>query len=503
MRSQLSTLALLCHAAATGATSVLLSNASSIITFDAKTEALAVLRHGSVLVDGDQIAGLYEGAALNHVRNDTEVVDCTGKIISPGFIDTHRHGWQTAFKTIGSNTSLAEYFLRYGEYVAGQFFTPEDVYVGQLAGLYEALNAGTTTNLDHAHHTWSNKTSEAGLKATLDSGARVVWGYTFHNVTNFTMSEQTANFRDIMASFPSNNTLVTPAMAYDHWASNPYGKDTQNIMALAREYNVSAMTTHYLGGPWDNANSPELFQTLGFLNGSIPCVFSHASFATAMDAKLLRETNQYIANTPESEMHYGHTHEHSYDMQDQMALGVDTFFTYSTDMPTQARLWLQSARYQSYNQIMSQWEIPPYNPMSVNQAFLMATRKGALALRRPDLGIIAEGAKADLLVYDGRSPGMLGWVDPVAAVLLHANAGDLEHVLVGGTFKKRHGKLTVPDYGAVQDRFLASALKIQKAFRDTPYPAMQGDFSSGFPYVSAREADVKREDGTGYGELFV
>lgn len=331
----------------------------------------------------------------------------------------------------------------------------------------------------------------------------MVWGYTFHNVSNFTVPEQMANFRDLMASFPSNNTLITPAMAYDHWASNPYGKDTQAIMALAREYNVSAMTAHYLGGPWDNANSPELLHTLGFLNHSIPVVFSHASFATAMDAKLLRETNQYIANTPESEMHYGHTHEHSYDIQDQMALGVDTFFTYSTDVPTQARIWLQSARYQSYNQIMSQWEIPPYDPMSVNQAFLMATRKGALALRRPDLGIIAEGAKADLLVYDGRSPGMLGWVDPVAAVLLHANVGDLEHVLVGGEFKKRDGKLTVPDYGAIQDRFLESALKIQAAFRETPYPVMEGNFGSGFPYIPAREADINRGNGTGYGELFV
>lgn len=137
MRPQLSTLALLCHAAATGATSVLLSNASAIITFDAKTEALSVLRHSSVLVNGDRIDGLYEGAAPNSLPNDTDVVDCTGKIISPGFIDTHRHGWQTAFKTIGSNTSLAEYFLRYGEYVANSYFTPEDVYIGQLAGLYE------------------------------------------------------------------------------------------------------------------------------------------------------------------------------------------------------------------------------------------------------------------------------------------------------------------------------------------------------------------------------
>lgn len=137
MRPQLGVLALLCQAGGTGAASVLLSNASAVITFDIKTEALSVLRHGSVLVDGDRIAGLYEGAAPNGLPNNTEVVDCAGKIISPGFIDTHRHGWQTAFKTIGSNTSLAEYFLRYGEYVAGSYFTPEDVYIGQLAGLYE------------------------------------------------------------------------------------------------------------------------------------------------------------------------------------------------------------------------------------------------------------------------------------------------------------------------------------------------------------------------------
>ena len=139
MRSQLSTLALLCHAATTSAAPVLLSNASAIITFDTETEALSILRHGSVLVDGDRIAGLYEGAAPKSLPNDTEVVDCAGKIISPGFIDTHRHGWQTAFKTIASNTSLAEYFLRYGEYVAGTYFTPEDVYIGQLAGLYEGM----------------------------------------------------------------------------------------------------------------------------------------------------------------------------------------------------------------------------------------------------------------------------------------------------------------------------------------------------------------------------
>ena len=75
--------------------------------------------------------------------------------------------------------------------------------------------------------------------------------------------------------------------------------------------------------------------------------------------------------------------------------------------------------------------------MSVNQAFLLATRNGGLALKRPDLGVIAPGAKADIVVFKGDSPNMIGWVDPVAAVILHSNVGDVEHVLVNGQFKKK------------------------------------------------------------------
>ncbi|KAK8037786.1 hypothetical protein PG991_001132 [Apiospora marii] len=482
--------------AAAQASSVLLSG-GTIIAFDQASEALNVVRDGSVLIQDDRIAGVYEkGAAIPAAADNAthEVVDCTGKIISPGFVDTHRHGWQTGFKTIASNTSLAEYFNRFGEFVAGDHMTADDVYIGQLAGLYEALNAGTTTSLDHAHHTWSNETSRAGLQASVDSGARVFWAYAFHNVTNFGVPEQLANFRQVLEDVPTKDTLVTPAMAYDSFYANPYGQETVDVMALAREYNISAMTAHYLGGPWSTNNSPELLHELGFLNDTIPVVFSHGSFMTEKDAELLHSCNQYISNTPESEMHYGHSHEPSihYGVQDQMALGVDTFFTYSTDMATQARIWLQHARYALYL-----------------DAFLLATRAGGQALRRDDIGVIAEGAVADLLVYDGRTPSLLGWVDPVAAVILHANAGDLEHVLVGGKFAKRDGKLTAQNYAKVQDKLLESALRIQATWRDLPIPAMDGKFpSSGAPYVRAQEVNIMKgvaaaEAGNdGYGVKF-
>jgi len=45
--------------------------------------------------------------------------------------------------------------------------------------------------------------------------------------------------------------------------------------------------------------------------------------------------------------------------------------------------------------------------MSVEQAFLLATRHSGLSLRRDDLSVVAEGAKADLVFWDGTSPAML------------------------------------------------------------------------------------------------
>lgn len=232
-------------------------------------------------------------------------------------------------------------------------------------------------------------------------------------------------------------------------------------------------------------------------------VFSHAMGITPVGASILRSTNQFISITPESEMHYGHGHPNAHMIQDQAALGVDTFLTFSTDLITQARIWLQRTRSRLYDRVLERWQIPANNPMSVNQAFLMATRQGALALRRPDLGVIRVGAKADLVVFNGRSPGMLGWRDPVAAVILHANVGDIAHVLVDGKFRKRDGKLTFDGYDAVADRLLASAERIQKAIVDRPDPVIEGRHWGLSEYGHAEVVNACHGSSTGYGKQFL
>lgn len=270
---------------------------------------------------------------------------------------------------------------------------------------------------------------------------------------------------------------------------------------LPRKHNVSLVTTHANGGVYGSANFPSVLGTLGFLNQSIPLIFAHASYLSVDDAQLLRQYNHYISTTPESEMHYGHLHPNAHLILDQSSLGVDTHLTFSTDILTQARLWLQSVRKILYAEVVERSRIPSSNPMSVNQAFLLATRSGGLAMGRPDLGVLTVGAKADILVWNGRSPSLLGWRDPVAAVMLHTNVGDIKHVMVNGNLVKMDGALTAKGYPSVQERFLKSAERIQDAWVEIAPPVLQGQADNGVFYEQPAEADIQGGEGTGYGAL--
>ncbi|KAH6685733.1 hypothetical protein F5X68DRAFT_240956 [Plectosphaerella plurivora] len=500
-KMHLSTAALLPALLATANASILFQG-GTIIAFNGETQGLHVIRNGSVLVEDDRITGIFESAPRN-ISVNTEVIDATDKIITPGFIDTHRHGWQTVFKTMASNTTLIEFFGRYSSYVAPFFWSATDVYDSQLAGLYEALNAGVTTSLDHATHTWSKEASDAGLQACIDSGARVFWGFTFANISGLvTVEDLYPIFRDMAAKEGLKGSPTTLGIAYDGWGPNPNVPEINNIMVLAEEVNASVITTHSLQGPWGYSNSPEDIHALNYLNISTPIVFSHASFLTSTGADLLRATNQYISITPESEMHYGQTHPVSHLIQDQASLGIDTHITFSTDILTQARIWLQAVRSKRYTDVLNRWKLPGTNPMSVEQAFLLATRNGALALRRGDLGVISVGAKADLLMWDGTSPAMLGWVDPVAAVILHAGVGDIEAVLVDGKWAKRGGKLVNPGWPEARRRFLETARRLQAVWRDMPLPELPAEFN-GHEVVHPDRADVLRGKSDGYGNSYI
>ena len=109
-------------------------------------DAIGDIRGGDVLIDGDQIVevgrGIEAGAA--------EVIEAANFIVSPGMINMHMHTWQTGLRGVIADWTMMEY----GQLMhatAVPHFTPEDVYLADLAGALEQIHAGTTTLFDWHH----------------------------------------------------------------------------------------------------------------------------------------------------------------------------------------------------------------------------------------------------------------------------------------------------------------------------------------------------------------
>ncbi|KAM0231973.1 hypothetical protein ACHAP5_010906 [Fusarium lateritium] len=470
----------------------------TIITINEDTQVPLVLHNASLLVTDDRIAAISRNGNLS-IPAGTERVDATNDIISPGFIDTHRHVWQTVQRTLGSNSSLSVYLSHWSSQ-AVRIYDPEIMYDSQLQGLCEALDAGVTTIVDNASGMFSRDIGDAAIRATIDSGIRSVVAYSINRVLeNFTFEEQIQHFRDIIESDRLAGTQVSMGISYEFFDTGSE-EDIQTIIDLARSSNISVLETHFVGGSLGTNNSPSRLVQLGILNDTYPIIFIHATGVTPTDAMHLRSADQYISLAPEFDMHHGKGQSNPALVQDQASLGVGSHYSTSGDLVTQARIWLQSVRYRIFSRKLDEFKIPTNNPMSTNQAFLLGTRSGGRALRRPDLGVIRVGAKADIAVFNGLARGIVGWKDPVAAIILHSQVSSVKHVLVDDQWVKRDGVLRCASNGVeFQAGFLQSIRRVQEFWDTVPLPLFEGRSpSTGAIYEAVEQVDVVNGPGTGY-----
>jgi cytosine/adenosine deaminase-related metal-dependent hydrolase len=84
---------------------ILLKN-GTVLVHDVKTNVIPTVT--SVLIEDGKIVEVADDIEPSGA---VEVVDCTNKIISPGFIDTHHHGWQTQLKGRHANEQLLAYMV--------------------------------------------------------------------------------------------------------------------------------------------------------------------------------------------------------------------------------------------------------------------------------------------------------------------------------------------------------------------------------------------------------
>jgi 5-methylthioadenosine/S-adenosylhomocysteine deaminase len=142
---------------------ILIRNAV-IMTMNAKDDIFT----GDVLIEGNRIMQLGEG--LEAVDAD-RVIDAGGKVLLPGFVQTHIHLCQTLFRGRADDLSLIEW-LKEKIWPLEAAHSEDSVYYSAMLGIGELIRSGTTTILDMetVHYT------ESAFQAIKESGIRALSG---------------------------------------------------------------------------------------------------------------------------------------------------------------------------------------------------------------------------------------------------------------------------------------------------------------------------------------
>ncbi|KAG8857649.1 hypothetical protein FRB96_005667 [Tulasnella sp. 330] len=364
------------------------------------------------------------------------IIDATNKLICPGFVDTHRHVWEAAYKWMGDWT-LMEYVAKC-VMLLPPLIQKDDAYASQLLGCLEALNAGVTSVVDHCHLTTSPGVVDSMLEATRKSGIRSFFCYTrwdeFPSGSN-RKAWQMQQLKDL-ATNGTGSDRITLGIGIDGTTEAFFTEMRDDIWPFLHEHDIDIISTHFVGslsgiGP-DAVNQ---FSTRGLLDR--PILFVHANSLSKADCELINSSKSGISSNPEIELAMSHGDPVAMFADSQgvrVGLGVDCSSVVGSDMFSVMRFALQHQRGADHSKLAKDGKIALQLKHNTGDVFRLATIGGARAIRRENIiGSIEVGKMADILLVDTLTPSMLGAeVDPVQAIVLHATPSDISTVFVDG-----------------------------------------------------------------------
>ena len=425
----------------------LISNAT-ILSID---PAVGELHRGDILIKDDKIADI--GISLAATADET--IDASGMIAVPGFVDTHRHTWQSLLRSTGADWTLAQYFAGVRG-VMGDLYTPDDMYVANLLGSLEALDAGITTLYDWSHNNNTPDHSDAAVKGLKDAGLRAVFGYGNANQEWFPVSDKRSNFEDVKrvrdTHFASDDGLVTMAFA----ARGPQFATidvTEEDFRKARELGLR-ITVHVGDGLWGMGKPLVQLNNRKLLADDTTYV--HCTTLHDEDFRLMADTGGKASISPELEMHMGHGFPATLKLMGvgiRPSISIDIVTTIGGDMFGAMRALLVGTRAVVNQKALQEKKLVDPLPLMTRDVLEFATLRGAEASGLGHkTGSLTPGKQADIVLIDTNRLNMFPINHAPGAVVEAAHVGNVDSVFVAGKAMKRNGKLIGVDIKALRDK---------------------------------------------------
>ena len=420
------------------------------------------LKDGVVVADGNAIvhvgpAGSYDGPA-------DETIDGRGMLLTPGFVNTHAHLYESPLdKSFVEDKGRRQFYLSgLFEYlpVRSAAMTDEDAHACLAFSMAELLRTGTTTVMEIGSYGDEavRQAERFGMRLYMGLGYRSGRWYTDDGKAVKYAWDEEAGVRGLerAVAFIERHGGSQNGRIRGFLSPSQVDTCTEDLLRRSRDaatqlgvpmaLHTSQSVNEFLEMTRRHGQTPiEWLRDIGFLGPDV--ILGHAIILApgswtnwpGDDVGILADTGTNVAHAVWVFARRGIAME---SFARYLARGVN--MTLGTDTAPQSML--EALRYTA---VVSKLVDRQTEVATAADVFDAATLGGARALNRDDLGRIAPGAKADLLLWDAGSLFMAPLRDPLRNLVYSAQAEDLHTVLIDGEVRMRDREIPGVDVAAL------------------------------------------------------
>lgn len=402
-----------------------------VLTMDADVGDVA---GGDVHVRNGAIAAV--GRALE--APGAELIDGSGMLVLPGFVETHWHVWTALLRSLSGDREEHGYFPT--SRTVGAFYSAEDMYAAGRLAAAEAIHSGITFVHDWCHNVRSPDHADAALRALRETGVRARFSYGSPTGASADTSIDLRDFGRLHDGWSeyANDGLLTLGLAW-RGAASP---------VTLREYDAAKerglpISVHANNFP-TSAGGIQQLANRGLLTPGLQVI--HAVWCTPEEIRALAENRVSVSLSPYSELRIGFGFPIAADLVAAgvtVGLSVDT-----TTLSGNADMFAIMKAIQNIENGRARDEFK----MTARRVLELATIDGARSMGLGGvIGSLSPGKRADLIMVNTRAVNLGVFTEPAHLLVEAAQPANVDTVMIDGRIVKRAGQLTGIDAGEVID----------------------------------------------------
>lgn len=388
------------------------------------------VERGPLAIAGNRLDPRTEGA---------ERIDVSGCIVIPGNVCAHHHLYSALARGMPGPAEPPRNFVEILERIwwrLDRALDAETIKLSALLGAVEAARAGTTTIIDH-------HASPEAIDGSLDRVAEGISEAGLRGVVCYEVTDRHGTSRgrqgveENVRFLGSNRRPLIRGMMGAH-ASFTIGPETMEALVAEARRHRAPVHIHLAEDTSDERDALERYgmrtaqrlEKAGALTDGD--LVAHGVHLDEGEQRIVRDSGAWLAHNPRSNMNNGVGYAPVLRFGPRVALGTDGI---DGDLFTETRACYLKAREAS-------WEVGPGFAV---ERLVAGARIAAAMFDEPLLGTLQEGAPADLVVLDYRTPTPLRPENLAGHVLFGMTSAAVRDVMVAGRWVVRHRRHQLVD----------------------------------------------------------